>query len=259
MFQISLFESRMWSLKFGIIQKHLTTHPHLPSLLHTHTYANSLPVSALSPCGRPGPALSQPASLIAAGAAILPCFIYEPSQQRGERGGERQIEWERDCGIEWVITIFMCVYLFFLFFWLYIFVYSGEVNELWLVTVHIALCLTLLHTHAHTQFYSPQLQVFYSAFALFIKNLQSAADKAVDDSMLDSVFPMLHCACGRVPNMCGAPTSAAALQALKRRNIAYTRCITNSAIAHLTRNKLWMLWPQFLCYYRAVQEFKDQG
>lgn len=140
--------------------------------------------------------------------------------------------------------IYVCISISVLFFCLF-FVHSGEVNELWLVTVHISLCLTISHTqarrHAHTQFHSPQLQVCYSVFALFIKNLQSAADKAVDDSMLDSVFPMLLCAFGHVPNMCGVPASAAALQALRRRNVAYTRYITNdinSAIAHLTGNKL---------------------
>lgn len=99
-----------------------------------------------------------------------------------------------------------------------------------------------MHTHNFT---AHSCEPAILSLLLFIKNLQSAADKAVDDSMLDSVFPMLPCAHGHLPNMCGAPASAAAaLQALRRRSVAYTRYITNSinsAIAHLTGNKLWML------------------
>ncbi len=75
---------------------YLAYHKWWLTVQNTHTYTNSLPVSALSLCGRPGPALSQPTSLIAAGAAILPCFIYEPSQQRGERGGEREVDRVRE-------------------------------------------------------------------------------------------------------------------------------------------------------------------
>lgn len=81
---MSLFEFRMHSLKCAIVHTH--AHTHTPYMYCKQTH--SLPASALSLCGRLGPELSQPASLIAAGAAILPCFIYEPSQQRDERGAE---------------------------------------------------------------------------------------------------------------------------------------------------------------------------
>lgn len=171
------------------------------------------------------------------------------------RGGER------GRATEGVITIFLCVSIMVLLS-LFVFCAYRRAERALVGYVEISRCLTLSHTQTHRQFYFLQLHVWYSAFALFMKNLQSAADKTVGDSMLESVFPMPLCASGHVLNMCSTPASAAALQALGKRSVAYTHYITNginSTIAHLTGNNLWMLWPRFLYYFKAVQEFKDQG
>lgn len=45
--------------------------------------------------------------------------------------------------------------------------------------------------------------------------------------MLDPLFPMQLCALGHVLNMCNVPASSAALQALRKHNVAYMCYITN--------------------------------
>lgn len=57
----------------------------------------------------------------------------------------------------------------------------------WLQCTH----LSVSHTQACT-YTILHPAVCYSAFALLMKNLQSAADKTKDDSMLVSMFLMLH-------------------------------------------------------------------
>lgn len=118
---------------------------------------------------------------------------------------------------------------------MFVFVHCREGNELWLVAVHISLCLILSPTHTHG-FTAHSCE---SSFASFLKNLLSAKDKAVDDSVLDCVFLMQLCARGHVPDMCSSPASVAVLQALRRHHVAYTGYITNGinfAIAHLAGN-----------------------
>lgn len=162
---------------------------------------------------------------------------------RGVREEEREAN--RGESWDWVITILLCIsimgflYMFFFFF----FVHSGEVNELWLVTVHISVTLCHSHIITHRQRHTDMYVSIFTSRSLpwFMKHFQSAVDKLEDDSMLDPMIPISLCACSHVLNMCRFCTvSAAALQGLKKLYVAYTRYITNgtnSVITHLTGNK----------------------
>lgn len=125
---------------------------------------------------------------------------------RGVREEEREAGRVRGESWDWVITILLCISIMFFLFMLFVFfVHSGEVNELWLVTVHISVSLCHSHIITHRQrctypFLHPA--VCCSAFPWFMKHFQSAVDKLEDDSMLDPMFPISLCACSHVLNMC---------------------------------------------------------
>lgn len=89
-------------------------------------------------------------------------------------------------------------------------------------------------------FFSTSHRLLLCLCFVYEKNVQSAADKHEDESVLGSALLMRLRARGRVLNTSTSPASAAALQGLKKPSVAYTRYITNgikSAITHLAGNK----------------------
>lgn len=156
---------------------------------------------------------------------------------RGRRGRGERVKAEEALWIDSVITIFLCDCLLFA-----VCAY-GEVNEPWLVTVHISLSVSLNHTHC---------LLFCLWFCLWkmYNQLQIKLKDCRDNFMLCSLFLTRLWVCGQVLSVCSSPTSGAALQALKKHNVACTRYITTSTMPSpiSQETKLRILWPWFFLF-----------